>query len=184
MNNKKIKPTDYEQSVASAFIAGGIFVGAVVLVFIAVTIFADLSDFRTAPVFVLGIVLIGALISVGYGIYKNAVFSKKQYEFDDFRRLGKKHTGKITSVKNALNADYGNRSSHNNNSAVIIAVCTVTDEETGEETTYYSRKLACNGNIVGMNADVYTYPSGQYYVDTENLRSDIPAVAGKVHDFR
>lgn len=180
----KIKVVDYEKSVASAFIAGGIFIGIVVLIFIVLFSVFDFTGARTAPVPLLVVVLIASLVATGVGVFRNIAFSKKYEEFDMMKRTGKKLSGKITNVKNGLNIDYGNRSGYSNENTIIIAECTVTDEETGSETVYYSRKIMCIGNIIGMKADVYVFSSGQYYVDTDNLRVSSSSGATKVHDFR
>ena len=98
---------------------------------------------------------------VGFGIFRLVAFSKKQEEFDDFIRCGRKLTGRIVAVHQGNNAVKKEK-----NATPVIAECVVTDPDTGEEKRFRSRSSIVGGlvDIGGMYADIYVYSSGQYYV--------------------
>ena len=127
------------------------------------------------------LLMIGGIAAIGTGIYKLAAFSKKQEEFDDFKRCGKKLTGRIAAVHQGNNSVKKGK-----NATPVIAECVVTDPDTGEEKHFRSRSSIVGGlvDIGGMYVDIYTYPSGQYYVDFESARLEAEEGGRKVHDFR
>lgn len=166
---KKMYIIDYEKAVGISVIPfGGIMFLSSFLVMAA-------GYFMWLPA-----MLIGAGC-IAFGIYKLVDFRKKEDEFDDFRRMGKKLTGRIIAVENGSNVN-----SSKKNTTSVVAVCLATDEETGEEKRYYSRKVICGGgtNIGGMTADVYVYSTGQYYVDLRSVRHEAEERGKKVYDFR
>lgn len=118
---------------------------------------------------------------VGFGIFRLVAFSKKQEEFDDFKRCGKKLTGRIAAVHQGNNI-----AKKRKNATPVIAECVVTDPDTGEEKYFRSRSSIVGGlvDIGGMYADIYVYPSGQYYVDLKSARLEAEKNGVKVHDFR
>lgn len=165
----KLYITDYEKATGISIIPFG-------ALMVLSSFFVMLSGhFMWIPIMLIGV---GC---VGFGIYKLISFSKKKDEFDDFKRIGKKLTGKIVTIQQATNINRKNK-----NSTPIIAVCLVADPDTGEEKRYYSRKVISGGGVSlsGMLVNIYTYPSGQYYVDLESARLEAEEGGRKVHDFR
>lgn len=168
-NGKKLYIIDYEQAAGISILPFG------ALMFLSSFFIILSGHFMGIPIMIIG------ASCVGWGIYKLIAYGKKKDESDDIMRMGKKLTGKIISV------ELGSNSSPDKKKATsVIAVCLAADPDTGEEKRYYSRRVICGGGVSlgGMITDIYTYPSGQYYVDLKSARVMTEENGKKVHDFR
>lgn len=178
----KYSITDYDLSIASAFIAGGIIIPVIAMLLLLLgVIIKGGGDIGTLLPFSLGVLTAG-LVFLIIGLVKRKKYKDKLEEFENYKHFSKKYKAKIVSVNDGMPRPQ-NGNAKRGASPVAVAVCTAVDEETGETKYFYSHKVMAKENIKDKTVDIYVYPTGGYRVDFSSVRKDMPEGAA-VRDFR